>query len=172
MTQVTRPPTPTEDDFKQLDEEVNAKQALFKNVPLVNYHSFHQGDPYEGLTFMSKLFRKIFKPLPIHPQSTQMTVIMGLQTLACLYNAWAVPFGFAFTFYRVTFSSHLKLYVHSTDKCTITTNCLRPQKSLEGQNKLPPLQIKKNIRFDFDDEIKIGDVRTDNNDLFWIADNS
>lgn len=44
----------------------------------------------------------VFNPfLPaIHPQGSLMLYLLGLQTVAFLYNAWAIPLRFCFHIYQ------------------------------------------------------------------------
>ena len=99
--QILRPPTPAKVDFDDLDDVVEKKLEEQEKRPLINYEIFEEVDPYKSLSVRAQIFKRIFDPLAINPQSWHMTILMGLQTIFVMYNAWSIPFGFSFTFYRV-----------------------------------------------------------------------
>ena len=101
LFQVKNPIESTEADFEDLDDEVNKKKEVQEKRPLIDYEVEEDIDPYKDLSIHMRVFKYIFDPLPINPQSWQMTILMGIQTLVMMYNAWSIPFGFSFTFYRV-----------------------------------------------------------------------
>ena len=81
---------------------VAKKQEEQEKRPLINYEIVEDVDPYKSLSIEKRIFKRIFDPLAINPQSWQMNILMGIQTIVMLYNAWSIPFGFSFTFYRVS----------------------------------------------------------------------
>ena len=86
-------PTPTIQDLKRLDREV---EELQKSKKLV-IDDFSEVDPNVE---KSKTGKYIFLPNAIHPQSKLMNFLVLLQTCAFLYNAWAIPFRFCFHLYQ------------------------------------------------------------------------
>ena len=102
LIQVVRPPSPSKAEFDDLDDLVASKQAEQEKQPLINYEVVVDIDPYKSLRLDKQIFKRIFDPLAINPQAWQMNILMGIQTIALLYNAWVIPFGFSFTFYRVS----------------------------------------------------------------------
>ena len=99
--QISQPISPSAADFEDLDTEVSKKQEEQEKRPLINYEVVKDIDPYEDLRMDKRIFKYIFDPLSINPQSWQMTILIGIQTIVLMYNAWSVPFGLSFTFYRV-----------------------------------------------------------------------
>ncbi len=62
---------------------------------------FSEIDPYAHLPLGKRILRKYFMlPPAIHPQSKLMIGLVALQTLAFLYNAWAIPLRFCFHLYQ------------------------------------------------------------------------
>ena len=86
-------PTPTIQDLKRLDREV---EELQKSKKLI-IDDFSEVDPDVE---KSKTGKYIFLPNSIHPQSKLMNFLVLLQTCAFLYNAWAIPFRFCFHLYQ------------------------------------------------------------------------
>ena len=86
-------PTPTIQDLKRLDREV---EELQKSKKLI-IDDFSEVDPNVE---KSKTGKYIFLPNVIHPQSKLMNFLVLLQTCAFLYNAWAIPFRFCFHLYQ------------------------------------------------------------------------
>ena len=102
LRQVSKPLSPTAEEFNDLDDLVTKKKAEQEKRPLVDYEIVEDIDPYRDLSFHIRIFKYIFDPLSINPQSWQMTILMGIQTIVMMYNAWSIPFGLCFTFYRVS----------------------------------------------------------------------
>ena len=101
LSQVSQPLSPTAEEFNDLDDLVAKKKQEQEKRPLVDYEIEKDVDPYKELRIDKRIFKYIFDPLSINPQSWQMTFLMGIQTIVMMYNAWAIPFGLCFTFYRV-----------------------------------------------------------------------
>merc|ERR1712241_800564 len=97
---ITKPASPTAEDFDDLDDDVTKRQEIQEKRPLINYEVVEDIDPYKDLSYDKRIFKYIFDPLAINPQSWQMTILMGIQTVVMMYNAWSIPFGLAFTFYK------------------------------------------------------------------------
>ena len=98
---MSKPISPTAEEFNDLDAIVEKKKREQEKRPLVDYEIFEDIDPYKDLRMDKRIFKYIFDPLSINPQSWQMTILMGIQTIVMMYNAWSIPFGLSFTFYRV-----------------------------------------------------------------------
>merc|ERR1712049_67014 len=91
------PTTPTTNDLKRLDREV---EELQKSKKLI-MDDFSEVDPYAGLSKTKYILKKyILLPKAIHPQSILMNFMVLLQTCAFLYNAWAIPFRLCFHLYQ------------------------------------------------------------------------
>ena len=96
-------PTPTAQDLKRLDREV---EELQKSKKLI-MDDFSEVDPYAGLSKTKYILKKyILLPNAIHPQSLLMNFMVLLQTCAFLYNAWAIPFRFCFHLYQTVGNRH------------------------------------------------------------------
>ena len=86
-------PTPTTNDLKRLDQEVEELQQSKKLI----MDDFSEVDPYAGLSKFKYIMKKyILLPSAIHPQSRLMNFMVLLQTCAFLYNAWVIPLRFCF----------------------------------------------------------------------------
>ena len=49
-----------------------------------------------------RFVKRYLHPLtPIHPQTNYMTILLGIQTLAFLYNAFSIPLRVTFRIYQV-----------------------------------------------------------------------
>ena len=112
---MSKPISPTAEEFNDLDALVEKKKREQEKRPLVDYEIFEDIDPYKDLRMDKRIFKYIFDPLSINPQSWQMTILMGIQTIVMMYNAWSIPFGLSFTFYRVSYIHHL--YYRINLKC-------------------------------------------------------
>jgi hypothetical protein len=68
-------------------------------------------DPLKELGLLHRFLKKYLHPkTPIHPQSNFVTVLLGIQTLAFMYNAFAIPLRVCFRVYQVysvTFESRV-----------------------------------------------------------------
>lgn len=85
----SRPLTPSSEALKALDKEIEDKKteaALEADV------TPEKADPQAKWL--------------IHPQSGLMTLTLAVQTLAFLYNAWAIPLRFSFTVYQTEANQH------------------------------------------------------------------
>ena len=61
---------------------------------------FSEKDPYAGMSIGMKIIRKYFMlPHAIHPQSKLMILLVLIQWIALMYNAWAIPLRFCFHIY-------------------------------------------------------------------------
>ena len=90
-------PTPTTNDLKRLDQEVEELQQSKKLI----MDDFSEVDPYAGLSKFKYIMKKyILLPSAIHPQSRLMNFMVLLQTCAFLYNAWVIPLRFCFHLYQ------------------------------------------------------------------------
>ena len=62
---------------------------------------FSEKDPYAGMSLGMKILRKYFMlPYAIHPQSKLMILLVLIQWIALMYNAWAIPLRFCFHIYH------------------------------------------------------------------------
>ena len=62
---------------------------------------FSEKDPYAGMSFGMKILRKYFMlPYAIHPQSKLMILLVLIQWIALMYDAWAIPLRFCFHIYH------------------------------------------------------------------------
>ena len=120
---MSKPISPTAEEFNDLDALVEKKKREQEKRPLVDYEIFEDIDPYKDLRMDKRVFKYIFDPLSINPQSWQMTILMGIQTIVMMYNAWSIPFGLSFTFYRVGYI-HLLCHRISSNFYVNTTKLL------------------------------------------------
>ena len=90
-SQLLKPASPTKEDFIDLETEVEQRHEMVTTMMKSSPESSKTSDTDEGP----------FWARTIHPQSKAMVFIFGAEALCCLYNAWSIPFYFAFGLYRV-----------------------------------------------------------------------